>query len=307
MVPGSLTRHTSTFSLWSNPRPQKLRRTPPPVWVPDRQAGTSILAPSSRCHRGNTNGMLPPRNPFSPQQHWYQPRTIHQSISSPKTLLLSSQGAGSPISDIHSAHMLTSDSFVKYQCICCPGDVPQNIMHHTYKSFTLFVCVFYCFFFLLFFVCVVSPSQSKKKTNKQKKTSSPSMILSSCCNRQPSERPSPKRGPGGTGFQYGAKRHALAGTHSHDSALGQFNRETGRETAFVFFSFFSSQTLPLRCVAWLELCPALDVPLHVKSQMVRPGETSVTVTAFKWLCPSVLPEVSGQLVAPCKTPLAALP
>lgn len=33
----------------------------------------------------------------------------------------------------------------------------------------------------------------------------------------------------------------------------------------------------------------------------------VTVTAFEWLRPSVLPKVSGQLVAPCKTPLAALP
>lgn len=246
--------HVHLLSL-VKPKASKASENPPPVWVPDRQAGTSILAPSSRCHRGNTNGMLPPKNPFSPQQHWYQPRTIHQSISSPKTLLLSSQGAGSPISDIHSAHMLTSDSFVKYQCICCPGDVPQNIMHHTYKSFTLFVCVFYCFFFLLFFVCVVSPSQSKKKTNKQKKTSSPSMILSSCCNRQPSERPSPKRGPGGTGFQYGAKRHALAGTHSHDSALGQFNRETGRETAFVFFIFLlSNSPLALRRLVGASPC-----------------------------------------------------
>lgn len=60
-------------------------------------------------------------------------------------------------------------------------------------------------------------------------------------------------------------------------------------------------------VALLGAHPALDVPLHVKSQMVRPGETSVTVTAFKWLCPGVLPEVSGQLIASCKTPLAALP
>lgn len=33
----------------------------------------------------------------------------------------------------------------------------------------------------------------------------------------------------------------------------------------------------------------------------------VTVAAFEWLRPSVLPKVSGQLVAPCKTPLAALP
>lgn len=116
---------------------------------------------------------------------------------------------------------------------------------HTNHS--LFLFVFYCFFF--FFFCVCCKSFSIKKENKQtkKKTSSPSMILSSCCNRQPSERPSPKRGPGGTGFQYGAKRHALAGTHSHDSALGQFNRETGRETAFVFFIFLlSNSPLALR-------------------------------------------------------------
>lgn len=43
--------------------------------------------------------------------------------------------------------------------------------------------------------------------------------------------------------------------------------------------------------------------------MLRDKQPSlpVTVTAFKWLCPGVLPEVSGQLVASCKTPLAALP
>jgi len=37
------------------------------------------------------------------------------------------------------------------------------------------------------------------------------------------------------------------------------------------------------------------------------GSVPVTVTAFEWLCPGVLPEVSGQLVASCKTPHAALP
>lgn len=96
-------------------------------------------------------------------------------------------------------------------------------------------------------VCVLSPSQSKKKNKKKKPTKKkktkktcPSMILSSCCNRRPSERLSPKRGPGGTGFQYGAKRHALAGTLSRHPALGQFNQETDREAAFVYIFFPSS-------------------------------------------------------------------
>lgn len=146
--------------------------------------------------------------------------------------------------------MLASDSLVKYQCICCLGDVPKTSCTIR-TNHSLFNCLF--FLFLLFFlfsfvflcvsVCVLSPSQSKKKQkekNRQKKTC-PSMILSSCCNRRPSERLSPKRGPGGTGFQYGAKRHALAGTLSRHPALGQFNQETGREAAFVyiFFSFLS--------------------------------------------------------------------
>lgn len=33
----------------------------------------------------------------------------------------------------------------------------------------------------------------------------------------------------------------------------------------------------------------------------------VAVTAFKWLCSSVLPEVSGEFIASCKAPLAAFP
>lgn len=79
---------------------------------------------------------------------------------------------------------------------------------------------------------------------------------------------------------------------------------SGDGICFCFFPLIKFSPL-LRCL--VGACPVLDVPLHVKSQMVRPGETSVTVTAFKWLCPSVLPEVSGQLVASCKTPRAAFP
>lgn len=105
--------------------------------------------------------------------------------------------------------------------------------HAPYIQIIHSFCLSFIFFFCLFFVC---------KSISIKKTSFPSMILYSRCNRQPSERLSPKRGPAGTGFQYGAKRHALAGTHPRHSALGQFNQETGRETAFVSCFFFSPLT-----------------------------------------------------------------
>lgn len=122
-----------------------------------------ILTPPPRKHKRNVSP------PFSPQQHWYRPRTIHQSVPS-ITSSPSFQGTSKPISDIHSAHMLTSDSFVKYQCICCPGAVPKtSCTIHTHHSLSL-VCL-YRFYLIL---CVVSPSQIIKK----KKNSSQSMILS---------------------------------------------------------------------------------------------------------------------------------
>lgn len=51
----------------------------------------------------------------------------------------------------------------------------------------------------------------------------------------------------------------------------------------------------------------LDVPLHVKCQVVRAGKTPVAVTAFEWLRSGVLPEVSGELITSCKAPLTSLP
>lgn len=76
-----------------------------------------------------------------PAPHHPSIQLFSQKIKLKKNLLLSFQGAGQPISDIHSAHMLTSDSFVKYQCICCPGDVPKtSCTIHTNHS--LFLCVF---------------------------------------------------------------------------------------------------------------------------------------------------------------------
>lgn len=51
-------------------------------------------------------------------------------------------GAGQPTSDIHSAHMLKSDRFVKYQCICCSGDAPKHHAPTLHSLFTLlsFLC-----------------------------------------------------------------------------------------------------------------------------------------------------------------------
>lgn len=76
-----------------------------------------------------------------------------------------------------------------------------------------------------------------------------------------------------------------------NSLQGQVNQEAGQDT-----------TYPQR-----EATVCSKVPLHVQGQVVRPGETPVTVAAFKWLCTGVLPEVSGQLVASRKAPLAAFP
>lgn len=55
--------------------------------------------------------------------------------------------------------------------------------------------------------------------------------------------------------------------------------------SFTFFQF------------WLK--PTVD------SQFIE--HSPVAVTAFEWLCSSVLPEVSGELITSCKAPLAAFP
>lgn len=206
----------------TNPRPQKLRRTPVPG-LGARQTGRN-LHPASGDHKRKVT----PRNPLSPQQHWSQPRSfhhqsVHQSISSLRNRL--SWGLVVQ-SQTFTVHTCLPQTVCKVPVYLLSGRCPQNIMHHTYRSFTL------SFFFVFFFVCVLL------KSKKISPSSSPSLILSSCCNRQPSERLSPKRGPGGTGFQYGAKQHALAGTHSRHSALGQFNQETGREPALSFSCSF---------------------------------------------------------------------
>lgn len=79
--------------------------------------------------------------------------------------------------------MLASDSLVKYQCICCLGDVPKTSCtirtnHSLFNClFFLFLLVFlFSFVFLCVSVCVLSPSQSKKKQkekNRQKKLAHP--------------------------------------------------------------------------------------------------------------------------------------
>lgn len=111
---------------------------------------------------------------FPPETH-----SVHSNIgTSPNTdppLLpsLLQGGAGQPIR--HSqCTMLTSDRFVKYQCICCSGDVPK---HHA--PYARFIHTFYASFFFVSLIENLFPSPTR------------SMILSSCCDSQPSEHPSP--------------------------------------------------------------------------------------------------------------------
>lgn len=149
------------------------------------QAGRQELPHSATG--GNVIGMFPPlESPLSPQQHWNQPRTINQKHcflpeNKSSFLLLSFSGGRSA----NLRHSQCTHAYLRQVCkvpvYLLSGRCPQNIMHHTHKSFTLF-------FFLSFLCVVVSPSQLREKN-----FFFPSMILSSCCNRQPSERLSPKR------------------------------------------------------------------------------------------------------------------
>ena len=59
----------------------------------------------------------------------------------------------------------------------------------------------------------------------------------------------------------------------------------------------------------LGTCSRLEggVPLHVKRQMVRPGESSLTQFAVERFVPRVFPLMPGQLVRPGEPPAAVLP
>lgn len=153
----------------------KLWRPPPPLssksgCQTDREAGTSSLPHPQRCHQGNTSGNISHRNPFSPQQHWCQSPalSIHPSIHPPllhnkaKSSLPFSFHRGSASNLRHSqcthAHLR---QFFKVPVYLLSGRCPQNIMHHTYKLFTHFLCVsfvvlffFFFSFFVVFFLCL---------------------------------------------------------------------------------------------------------------------------------------------------------
>lgn len=149
--------HVHLLSL-VKPKASKASENPPSVWVPDRQAGTSILAPSSRCHRGNTNGMLPPRNPFSPQQHWYQPRTIHQSIHlfSSQRNSSSSIFPGGRLANLR--HSQCTHAYLRQFCkvpvYLLSGRCPPK--HHApYIQIIHSFCLCLLSFFFFFFLCVL--------------------------------------------------------------------------------------------------------------------------------------------------------
>lgn len=149
MVPGSLTR--KHIHLLSPIKPKASKASEDLPTPQDRQelpSCTIVTLPSGGKHKWS----ISPRKPIQ-STATLVPAPHHSPIhlSSPKTSSsLPLQGASQPIADIHSAHMLTSDSSVKYQCICCLGDVPKtSCTIHTNHS--LFLFVFYLF---LSFFCV---------------------------------------------------------------------------------------------------------------------------------------------------------
>lgn len=171
-----------------------------------------------------------------------------------------------PIADIHSAHMLTSGRFVKYQCICCPGAVPKtSCTIHTHHSLVLFV--FYRFYL---FVCCKSFSNPKKFFPIHDFVLIATENLQSAfLQREVLEA---------LGFSM-VQNGMLWLEHTPTTLLwdSSTKRLVGRWCFFLlFFSTFKNllKKNNNNGVAWLVLAPALDVPLHVKSQMVRPGETS---------------------------------
>lgn len=181
----------------------------PPVWVPDRQG---LLLPRPHIATGQKHKCSSPQKPIQSTATW-QPPPDRRTIPPPGHVGAESQ---SQTFTVHTC--LPQTVFVKYQCICCPGGVPNSSCTiHTIHSF--FLSVFYDFF--LFFLLKVLLDQ--------KENSSSSMILSSCYNRQPSERLSPKKGPGGTGFRC---KTACFGWNSLPTLCsGTVQPETGRETA----------------------------------------------------------------------------
>lgn len=168
LIPGSLTRRRLLSLV--QPKASKASETlsPSPVWVPDRDRPLPILSHHHAATVGETQvETLPPRKPIQstatlvpapnlPSVHL----SAHTKKQKQKVFLLFPGGrlANLRHSQCTHAHLR---QFCKVPVYLLSGRCPQNIMHHTYKSFTLFVCV--SFFLFLSFLCVVSPSQSKKK------------------------------------------------------------------------------------------------------------------------------------------------
>lgn len=270
-------------------------------------------------HSVNSNiGTNPPRLPL-----------IHPSIH-PSILAVSPWGVGwsrtggwrarvsQPMADIHSAHMLTSDSSVKVPVYLPSRRSRQkknkNIMHHTHKRIirsSFFCWSFFFFYFLCLFLCKVH-LPSKKKTSSPLSTPShpnspcPSVIFVLLSqDRQPSERLSSKE-TSRRHWVFGMVQNGMLWLEHTPATLlwdSSTKRLVGRRRVFLFLRFcfdfllfflslslwFSFPSLfkekkqqkksfpPVFLGASLRSVPAsnaLDVSLHMKSQMVGPGETS---------------------------------
>lgn len=136
------------------------KQGPPWVWLPNRQAGkelpflphphTSTRETQVECFSQNpiqsTATLVPAPAPFHRAIH---PKILSSASSSP---FPKGQLASRRHSQCTHAYLR---QFSKVPVYLLSGRCPQNIMHHTYKSFTRYCHFFFRLFFLSrLFVCV---------------------------------------------------------------------------------------------------------------------------------------------------------
>lgn len=143
----------------------------PTVWVPGRQAGTSSLPHPYTATRETLVECFP-------QKPIPSTATLVPAPHPPLICLFSQiSSSSSPLSrgpvsqsQTFTVHTCLLQTVCKVPVYLLSGSCPQNIMHHTYKSFTLYVHLLS----ILSFVCVL---EVRLKTNLKK--SPQSTILSS--------------------------------------------------------------------------------------------------------------------------------
>lgn len=112
------------------------------------QTGRFSLLPRPHIATGQKHKCSSPQKPIQSTATWQQPPDQpldrHHSRVSPASSWSHGAVSQSQTFTVHTC--LPQTVFVKYQCICCPGGVPNSSCTiHTIHSF--FLSVFYDFFF----------------------------------------------------------------------------------------------------------------------------------------------------------------